>query len=682
MSDFMETDSAMAPSPGQPLNGQGVRGMSRLAGLKDDDIGTDLTIPTEASFNHDRSTEVTDIGVLRTLAMDNAEPSVPTLSPFNPRTRRRKYIPDPTLIHFDHIFGSDHWSRYLTLKTDTKLSMLTLENILLHECPSQEMAFRQINANEWLIETTTKAQSEIYQVLTNIDGFEIKIERHNDLNSIFGTVIIPDDANAENSSGLPNKSILLDSLKLRYNNVEDVEVYFLPNKKKPGFPFKIAKVKFSGQTLPRKIKILGQNKEMHPFVPKPMQCNQCSRFGHIVKRCPNASICAFCSSSAHDTTWNCCDSPRCANCGQDHHARSKTCIFYMYNTELKLLSERTGMSIREAKLELKARGIRDPAKTASYRSKLTIHKDKDDGIGCIAEHDLPIKTLAKSTEDNATIPTFNRFDILLDKDDHMEENNVVDDVESNLDVIQEAKPNVSNKRPRDCNSPPNSKRKSPANSTHTMGSPHLTNPENEEIDCAQVIEVTPSPVIKTKAVSNLLRQKTAVPTENCHNPVDFLASSSVVCGTIQALSQEGISPSPIIGKRKGKLTDPNTIPTMKHNSSCGCHECFHDVVKQQGAGLSHTRLHNIIENFINYRKHNDDSNLEDHPVNCMCVNHLVQKRNSESLKVSTYIANVQQKRTDPLKQQRKSSTPSMLRVDYNKLNRNSSASVPNLTQLS
>ena len=42
----------------------------------------------------------------------------------------------------------------------------------------------------------------------------------------------------------------------------------------------------------------------------------------------------------------------------------------MYNTELKLLVNRTGMSFREAKLELKARGFKDPAKNPLYKSKV------------------------------------------------------------------------------------------------------------------------------------------------------------------------------------------------------------------------------------------------------------------------------------------------------------------------
>ena len=52
------------------------------------------------------------------------------------RRRRTKYRADPTLIHFDYLFGYDYWSRFLILKTASPITATKLENILLTECPS------------------------------------------------------------------------------------------------------------------------------------------------------------------------------------------------------------------------------------------------------------------------------------------------------------------------------------------------------------------------------------------------------------------------------------------------------------------------------------------------------------------------------------------------------------------
>ena len=110
-----------------------------------------------------------------------------------------------------------------------------------------------------------------------------------------------------------------------------------------------------------KIIIYGQYREVRPFVPSPLQCKKCSKYGHTEKKCHNNAVCAYCSSTEHETKWN-CGTPKCANCNENHHARSKKCAFHLYNTELKILQDRTGMSIKEAKLELRTKGFNDPSK--------------------------------------------------------------------------------------------------------------------------------------------------------------------------------------------------------------------------------------------------------------------------------------------------------------------------------
>ena len=276
------------------------------------------------------------------------------------RRRRTRYRPDSTLLHFDHIFGSNNWSRFLILKTESPITAAKLENILLTNCPSRDMSLRQIDEHKWLVETTNKRQSEIYQEITALENVKVEVEKHDKLNSIYGTVVLPHQDNTD-------KALLLDSLKKRYSNVEDLEIYQIPQRGNANNTLKIAKIKFEGQNLPADIRIMGQRREVRPHVPKPLQCKRCCKFGHSVNNCRNDPVCAFCGSSEHPTRWNCGES-KCINCGQQHHARSKECVFYIYNTELKLLMDRTGMKIKEAKLELQVRGIKDPTRNPLYRT--------------------------------------------------------------------------------------------------------------------------------------------------------------------------------------------------------------------------------------------------------------------------------------------------------------------------
>ena len=226
------------------------------------------------------------------------------------------------------------------------------------------MSLRQIDEHKWLVETTNKRQSEIYQEISALENVKVEVEKHDKLNSIYGTVVLPHEQNST------DKELLLDSLKKRYSNVEGLEIYQIPQRGNPNNTLKIAKIKFEGQNLPADIRIMGQRREVRPHVPKPLQCKKCCKFGHSVNNCRNDPVCAFCGSLEHPTRWNCGES-KCINCGQQHHARSKECVFYIYNTELKLLMDRTGMKIKEAKLELQVRGIKDPTRNPLYRTVVT-----------------------------------------------------------------------------------------------------------------------------------------------------------------------------------------------------------------------------------------------------------------------------------------------------------------------
>ena len=231
------------------------------------------------------------------------------------RRKKHKFRLDPTLIHFDHLFGTDNWSRFLLIETESPITATKLENYLLTECPSKDMALRQLNYQNWLVEVTTKSQSEKYQALTALGNIKINVKKHDKLNSIYGTVVLP---NYEEDT---DKETLLDSLKKRYPNVEDLEIYQIPQRNSSA-TLKIAKIKFEGQSLPTDVKIMGQKRELRPHVPKPLQCKQCSKYGHSTNKCRNEPVCAFCGSTEHSTRWN-CGEMKCINCDQNHHARSK-----------------------------------------------------------------------------------------------------------------------------------------------------------------------------------------------------------------------------------------------------------------------------------------------------------------------------------------------------------------------
>ena len=519
-----------------------------------------------------------------------------TLAPFEQRNKkRRNFKVDPTLIHFNHIFGANNWSRFLVLKTERRISPLVLENKLLSLCPTREMCFRPQKTNEWLIEATTKAQSDIFLKIEEIQGIKVSVKSHDMLNYIQGTVVLPQ---IDEDEEIPDKTILLDSLKLRYDNINNIEVFEIPNRKDHKKPIRIAKIKFIGQDLPQKIKILGQNREVRPYVPKPLQCKLCCKFGHTHKVCQNKEICIVCGSEEHTTNWKCPDM-NCSNCGQLHHARSKECPFYMYNTELKLLMTRTGMAVREAKLELKVRGILDPGRNPSYKNILkgkTPQKSKPENNQLSIPNNLEISTNNKfeilgnvNTEPTQQVDEINAeihdrpnvppsLDIEEEKDEAAVHVPVELEMEDEIDI-------TTKKRLRDQNSPPKVNENATASKKRIVKLHRQTPSENELLD-----DITPSPVYQSRYLNIMKNAKEK--------------RESKVCECQQCSLKDAV---PEVGY---------------HHGRCGCHNCFLKDCKETKP-LTKDKLINVIRNFFS-RKDSGESliPLELHTKDCMCIKHL------------------------------------------------------------
>ena len=550
--------------------------------------------------------------------------SLATLEPFvYERRKRRTYKPHPTLSHFDSLFGAENWSRFLVLKSEDKIPSGILENRLLNACPSADMSFRLKRPNEWLVETTTKNQSQSILDIKEIEGIKVDVSRHDSLNYIQGTVVLPNIQEEE----IPSNRVLLESLKLRYNNIHDIETYEITSRKDQNNKLKIMKIKFIGQSIPLKIKILGQNREVRPFVPKPLQCNKCFRYGHTYKRCTNKEVCAVCGSQHHITDWK-CSHVKCVNCGLQHHAKSKTCEFYIYNTEIKILMSRTGMSAREAKLELKVRGLFDPAKCHSYRTNLYKPVEKNNKSDNKKEENKEITI--------ANLATHNRFQDL----------EIQEAENSSQDIMRDEE--INSKKRNLEKSPPKPK----SINNKTVEAPSVK-PKKTKFDLSKEVSEADPIVTDEKKTTN-----------KCNEDGE-------------------ISSSPIIGRSiVGRIQSLELKKT--HDDLCGCHDCFINLC-QQSKNITKDNLLNIIRNFKRCRR-SETTDLKSHRQGCMCINHLTYYKESNKQHVDSIlgklksIENKSTKNTPKVQNQTCTKTETSKEQNkytssYNKVNNKASTSV-------
>ena len=84
-------------------------------------------------------------------------------------------------------------------------------------------------------------------------------------------------------------------------------------------------VTFNTHTPPKELKIGNYILKVQMYIPNPLRCFNCQKFGHSKKFCKNRLACWKCGGEPHD--WSECTSEttHCLNCKGDHCASSKSC---------------------------------------------------------------------------------------------------------------------------------------------------------------------------------------------------------------------------------------------------------------------------------------------------------------------------------------------------------------------
>ena len=110
----------------------------------------------------------------------------------------------------------------------------------------------------------------------------------------------------------------------------------------------LLKLTFNSHVLPKKI-ITDYEPSYHvrPYIPNPLQCYNCGRFGHVSERCRSGELCMTCGSAKHEGE---CGTKKCVNCGSEEHgARYKKCPKWELEKEICRVKVEQQISYPEAR---------------------------------------------------------------------------------------------------------------------------------------------------------------------------------------------------------------------------------------------------------------------------------------------------------------------------------------------
>ena len=88
------------------------------------------------------------------------------------------------------------------------------------------------------------------------------------------------------------------------------------------------------------------------YIPNPLRCFNCQKFGHHESNCPvdPGSVCEKCRTGNHDHHTSQCQNPiKCTNCGKDHLPKSNQCEIWKKEKEIIKIKVTKNITYPEAR---------------------------------------------------------------------------------------------------------------------------------------------------------------------------------------------------------------------------------------------------------------------------------------------------------------------------------------------
>lgn len=190
-----------------------------------------------------------------------------------------------------------------------------------------------------LVETASSKQTENLLNCTSLFGISIVASLHKSLNSSKGIIRDPNLKNSSTSEIVENlktqgvSSVRRISIK-RSGTIIQTNTYVVTfNRPKP----------------PPSLKVFYSSIKVDSYIPNPLRCFNCQKFGHHENNCKSSEVCVKCGQGASHHYSECPNKLQCVNCGKEHAANSNTCEIWKKEKEIIRIKVQQNKSYPEAR---------------------------------------------------------------------------------------------------------------------------------------------------------------------------------------------------------------------------------------------------------------------------------------------------------------------------------------------
>ena len=221
------------------------------------------------------------------------------------------------------------------------LSIYVIEKVLVSLSGSPK-SVKKLNSGSLLVEVEKAKHAENLLKLSRFFDIPAKCYPHGSLNISRGIIRCPDLAGVSEEEIVSNLASQNVTAARRITGFRD-------NVKRSTNTIVLT---FNTAILPKVLKVGYFRLTVDMYIPNPLQCYACFKYGHHEQRCKlhgGDGLCRCCGlpSVTHDET-NCTNEIKCVNCGEAHSSTSRSCKVWKREKEVVTIKYREGLSFPEA----------------------------------------------------------------------------------------------------------------------------------------------------------------------------------------------------------------------------------------------------------------------------------------------------------------------------------------------
>ena len=256
----------------------------------------------------------------------------PPLSQSATNKKRQRPDSDDETNTFSFFKPVENFPKFIVIKSEnqekpiTTLSPFVIEK-QIEATIGTPKSVKKLKNQTLLVETTRKAQTDNLLKMTTFFNLPVSVSEHKTLNTCKG--IIRD----RTLKGESEENIL------EYLRSQDVIAVkrFKIQKGHSQIETNTLLLTFKKIEVPKSLRIFYRFVPVDVYIPNPLRCYNCQRFGHHEMNCPEdiGSVCEKCGMGNHDhITSRCKNETKCVNCGQNHLSKSTECEVWKKEKEI------------------------------------------------------------------------------------------------------------------------------------------------------------------------------------------------------------------------------------------------------------------------------------------------------------------------------------------------------------